>query len=563
MSYLEYYNKWINSDVIDSETKKELLSIKNDKKEIEDRFYRELEFGTAGIRGVLAAGRNRMNIYTIRRVSCGLANFLLKNYSDAKERGVVIAHDNRYMSKEFCMETAKTLAAKGIKVYYFDDLRTTPMLSFSVLKLKTIGGIVITASHNPPEYNGYKVYGENGAQIMPEVAKKVLKEVELITDYAKIPLPKKTDLENIILLDKKLDKDFLSVVEKQVVNRDVIKKYANDFKIVYTPLCGTGRRPIKEILNNVGFKNVYIVPEEEYPDPEFAGIKFPNPEEETALKRGLKILEEKQADLLIATDPDCDRVGVAVKTQNDFKLLTGNQIGALLVDYVLKSHKENNTLPENAVMINTIVTSEFGEDIAKNYNVETQKILTGFKFIGDKITKFEKENSKKFILGYEESYGYLIGTHARDKDGVVSTLMISEMAAYYRSKNMNLYDALLELFNKYGYYKEKTISTLFKGIEGSKKMNLIMNFLREHKLVTFSNIGVVKREDFLTGVDNFPKSNVIKYYLADHSWIAFRPSGTEPKIKIYIGVKSENEKKSTEKITELETFSKKLMDSIK
>ncbi|SEN21373.1 phosphoglucomutase [Peptostreptococcus russellii] len=563
MNYMETYKKWINSDYFDKDTRAELLSIKDDKKKIEDRFYRDLEFGTAGLRGIVEAGTNRMNIYTVRRTSYGLAKYFLKNYSDAKDRGIAIAHDNRNMSREFCMEAAKTIAAAGIKVYYFDDLRTTPMLSYTVRKLNCIGGIVITASHNPPEYNGYKVYGDNGAQIMPDVADDVLKEIENIKELDTIPEFKDEYMDRLILLDEEIDNDFLRAVEENTIRKELIKEYAKDFKIIYTPLCGTGRVPVLKTLKDSGFENVIVVPEEEMPDPNFAGIKTPNPEESLALTRGIELLKENDADILIATDPDCDRVGVAVKnSKGEIVLLTGNQIGGLLTDYVIKGLKEKSRLADNACMIKTIVTSEFGADIARDCKVDVINILTGFKFIGDKMTKYEKDGSHTFVLGYEESYGYLIGNQCRDKDAVVATLMISEMALYYRSQGKTLYEGLIDLYEKYGYYREKTSSIYLEGKEGSEKIEEIMQYLRENKFTEVLGVSVVKFEDYKEGVSGFPKSNVIKYYLDDKSWIAFRPSGTEPKIKIYIGTYDVSDKKARERLEELGKYIVGLIKSI-
>lgn len=563
MNYMETYKKWIDSDYFDKDTRAELLSIKDDKKEIEDRFYRDLEFGTAGLRGIVEAGTNRMNIYTVRRTSYGIAKYFLKKYSDAKDRGIAIAHDNRNMSREFCMEAAKTIAATGIKVYYFDDLRTTPMLSYTVRKLNCIGGIVITASHNPPEYNGYKVYGDNGAQIMPDVADEVLKEIENIKELDTIPEFKDEYMDRLILLDEEIDNDFLRAVEENTIRKDLIKEYAKDFKIIYTPLCGTGRVPVLKTLKDSGFENVIVVPEEEMPDPNFAGIKTPNPEESLALTRGIELLKEKDADILIATDPDCDRVGVAVKnSKGEIVLLTGNQIGGLLTDYVIKGLKEKSRLADNACMIKTIVTSEFGADIARDCKVDVINILTGFKFIGDKMTKYEKDGSHTFVLGYEESYGYLIGNQCRDKDAVVATLMISEMALYYRSQGKTLYEGLIDLYEKYGYYREKTSSIYLEGKEGSEKIEEIMQYLRENKFTEILGVSVVKFEDYKEGVSGFPKSNVIKYYLDDKSWIAFRPSGTEPKIKIYIGTYDVSDKKARERLEELGKYIVGLIKSI-
>ncbi len=560
MRYKETYNKWLT---FDGDTKRELLSIKDNEKEIEDRFYKDLEFGTAGLRGLVEAGTNRMNIYTVRKTSHGLAKYFLKNKTSKKEKAVVIAHDNRNMSREFCMEAAKTMASNGIKVYYFDSLRTTPMLSYSVLKLNCMGGIMITASHNPPEYNGYKVYGDNGAQIMPNVADQVLSEIRKIKDFSEIPKFKKDDEERLILLDEKIDREFLDAVEKNTLRKNVIRKYAKDFKVVYTPLCGTGLMPVVNVLKDSGFENIILVEEEANPDPNFAGIKTPNPEEARALKRGINLMKEKDADILIATDPDCDRVGVAVKNlEGEVILLTGNQIGGLLTDYVIKGLKENNSLYKDACMMKTIVTSEFGADIAKDYNVEVENFLTGFKFIGDRINQYEEDKSHTFVLGYEESYGYLIGKQCRDKDAVVATLMISEMALYYKSQKKTLYEALIDLYEKYGYYKEKTISISLEGKKGSEKIVEIMQYLREKEFNQILDTQVLKYEDYKKGIEGFPKADVIKYYLEDKSWLAFRPSGTEPKIKIYIASYDKKENIAQKKLEDLEKYFLELIKSI-
>ncbi|SFE44434.1 phospho-sugar mutase [Peptostreptococcus sp. D1] len=556
MGYMEKYNEWLSSPYFDEKTKQELLSIKGNDKEIEDRFYRELEFGTAGLRGIVEAGTNRMNEYVVKKASYGLAKYFLKKYSDAKSRGIVIAYDNRNMSREFCMVAAQAIAAAGLKVYYFDDLRTTPMLSFSVRDLNCVGGIVITASHNPPKYNGYKVYGENGAQVMPDVAKAILNEIDNINDFSEIPkYEEKKYADLMVLLDSEIDNRFIEAVKANIIRNDVIKQFSSDFKVIYTPLCGTGRVPVLRVLKDCGFENVFVVPEEEMPDPSFAGIKTPNPEESIALARGIELLKEKDADILIATDPDCDRVGVAVKNSaGDIELLTGNQIGGLLTEYIISGLKEKNRLPKNACMIKTVVTSEFGADIAKYFDVDVVSILTGFKFMGEKITQYEKDNSKSFIMGYEESYGYLVGTQCRDKDGVVAALLISEMALYYRSKGLSLYEALISLYQKYGYYREKTISIMLEGKEGGEKISRIMTHLRNSNLKEISNKKIVELLDFEKGVEGFTKSNVLKYILEDGSWVALRPSGTEPKIKVYIGTKDSMDDKSIKKVSEIEEY---------
>ena len=564
MNYMEIYNQWLESDYFDADTKKELENIKGNEKEIEDRFYTDLEFGTAGLRGIIAAGTNRINIYTVRRATFGLANYIIKNTTEEeKERGVVIAHDNRHMSREFCLEAANTLAACGIKAYIFDSLRTTPELSFAVRKLHTIAGIVITASHNPPEYNGYKVYWEDGAQVMPEIASAITAEVNAITDYSTIPTIKDEQKDLVVMLDDKQDTAFIEAVKTQVIKTELVKKVGKEFKIVYTPLCGTGNVPVTRALAEVGFENVIVVPEEQNPDPNFAGIEYPNPEEHKALTRGIALAKAEGADLVIATDPDCDRVGVAVKTTTgDYALLTGNQIGAMLTNYIIESSKEENKLDPKATLVKTIVTSEFGADIARANNLGVINVLTGFKFIGQKIKSFEESGDRTYLFGYEESYGYLVGTHARDKDGVVASLLISEMAAYYYDKGMSLYEGLQELYKKYGYFKEKTISLTLKGIEGLAKIKEIITYFRENDIKEFNNTKVVDLKDYQKGIDDLPKSNVLKYFLEDGSWIAIRPSGTEPKLKFYVAVKGQDESECAGKISNIESYINKIIDQV-
>ena len=565
MNYMEIYNQWLESDYFDAETKQELENIKGNEKEIEDRFYTDLEFGTAGLRGIIAAGTNRINIYTVRRATFGLANYIMKNTTEEeKNRGVVIAHDNRNMSREFCLEAANTLAACGIKAYIFDSLRTTPELSFAVRKLHTIAGIVITASHNPPEYNGYKVYWEDGAQVMPEIAAAITDEVNSIKDYSTIPTIKENQKDLVVMLGEDQDTAFIEAVKTQVIKKDLVKKVGQDFKIVYTPLCGTGNVPVTRALSEVGFKNVLVVPEEQNPDPNFAGIEYPNPEEHKALTRGIALAKAEGADLVIATDPDCDRVGVAVKTTTgDYALLTGNQIGAMLTNYIIESSKEENKLDPKATLVKTIVTSEFGADIARANNLGVINVLTGFKFIGQKIKSFEESGDRTYLFGYEESYGYLVGTHARDKDGVVASLLISEMAAYYYDKGMSLYEGLQELYKKYGYFKEKTISLTLKGIEGLAKIKEIITYFRENDIKEFNNTKVVDLKDYQKGIDDLPKSNVLKYFLEDGSWIAVRPSGTEPKLKFYVAVKGQDEAECAGKIANIESDINKIIGQVK
>ena len=564
MGYKNNYETWLNNPYFDGETKEELNSIKDNEKEIEDRFYKNLEFGTAGLRGIIAAGTNRINKYTVRRATFGLANYIIKNTTEEeKNRGVVIAHDNRHMSREFCIETANTLAACGIKAYIFDGLRTTPELSFAVRKLNTIAGIVITASHNPPEYNGYKVYWEDGAQVMPEIANAITDEINSIEDYSKIPTITEENKNLVVMLGEEQDTAFIEAVKTQSIRKDVIEKVGKEFKIVYTPLCGTGNIPIKRALNEVGFENVLIVPEEEMPDPNFAGIEYPNPEEQKALTRGIALAKTSGSDLVIATDPDCDRVGVAVKTvSGEYALLTGNQIGGLLTNYIIEGLKENNKLREDSVLIKTIVTSEFGADIAKANNIDVLNVLTGFKFIGEKIKSFEETNKNTYLFGYEESYGYLVGTHARDKDGVVASLLIAEMAAYYYSKGMSLYEGLLELYKKYSFFKEKTISITLKGIEGLAKIQEIISYFRNTNIEAINDIKVVELKDYKEGIDDLPKADVLKYFLEDESWIAVRPSGTEPKLKFYIAVKGKDEEEANAKLDGIKNSLDKILSNV-
>ncbi|MDY4737642.1 phospho-sugar mutase, partial [Terrisporobacter sp.] len=542
------------------------ISIKEDEKEIEDRFYKNLEFGTAGLRGIIAAGTNRINIYTVRRATFGLANYILKNTSKEEQaRGVVIAHDNRFMSREFCIETANTLAACGIKAYIFDGLRTTPELSFAVRKLHTIAGVVITASHNPPEYNGYKVYWEDGAQVMPEIANAITEEINAIEDYSTIPTLSEENKDLVVLLDDKQDTAFIEAVKTQVIRKELVEKVGKEFKIVYTPLCGTGNVPVRRALKEAGFENVLVVKEEEMPDSNFAGIEYPNPEDKKALTRGIELAKAEGADLVMATDPDCDRVGVAVRTTSgEYAMLTGNQIGGMLTNYIIESQKAENKLKDNGVLIKTIVTSEFGADIAKANNLEVMNVLTGFKFIGEKIKSFEENNNEKtYLFGYEESYGYLVGTHARDKDAVVASLLIAEMAAYYYSKGMSLYEGLQELYKKYGYFKEETISLTLAGKEGLEKIAEIISYFRNTNIESMNNKKVVEVKDYAKGIDGLPKSNVLKYFLEDESWVAVRPSGTEPKLKFYIAVKGNDEAECDTKVAGIKADIDEIVNKLK
>lgn len=567
MNYINEYKKWINSDYFDRKTREELLNIEHDKKEIEDRFYKNLDFGTGGLRGIIGAGSNRINIYTIRRATLGLANYIIKNNKEqGTDRGVVIAYDSRYMSKEFCEEAAKTLAACGIKSYIFDSLKSTPQLSFAIRYLNCIAGIVITASHNPKEYNGYKVYWSDGGQICPNIAKEIIKEVNLIEDYSKIPTisyEESISLGFINILDEKCDNAFINSVKSQIIRQDIIDEYGSKIKIVYTPLHGTGNIPVRRVLKEVGFTNVTVVKEQEMPDFNFSTVKSPNPEEIEAFNIATEIARKENANIIIGTDPDCDRVGVIVKNkQNEYIALNGNQIGALLVNYIITNNINSINLFKNPTIIKTIVTSQLGAEIARSYGVNCLDTLTGFKFIGEKISEFEKTNSHTFIMGYEESYGYLIGTHARDKDGVVSSLLISEMATYYYSKGMSLYEGLLEIYEKHGYYKESLKSITLKGRDGLNKIKNIMSYFRECNIKEITDVKVKELKDYLNNIDGLPKSDVLKFILEDESWIAIRPSGTEPKIKFYIGCKGNTVEQAENIINNIERYIERAIKTI-
>lgn len=563
MNYKENYNEWINNPYFDEETKKELLSIGKNEKEIEDRFYKNLEFGTGGLRGVIGAGSNRINKYTVRRATYGLANYILnKCRNEGKKKGVVIAYDSRHKSKEFCLETAKTLAACGIKSYIFDSLRPTPQLSFAVRYLNCVAGVVITASHNPPEYNGYKVYWSDGGQVCPDIAEKIINEVNKIKQYNTIPITSE-DNELIVKLDESVDVAFIDEVKKQVINQDLINRVGKDLKIIYTPIHGTGNIPIRNVLNEVGFKNVYIVKEQELPDSNFSTVEYPNPEEKAVFDIAIEMAKKDGADLIIGTDPDCDRVGVVVKDNDgEYVVLNGNQVGSLLVDYVLSNRVEEIKTMNNPTIVKTIVTSELGSKIAKSYGVGCIDTLTGFKFIGEKIHEFENSNKATFIMGYEESYGYLVGTHARDKDGVVSALLISEMATYYYDKGMSLYEGLQEVYSKYGYFKEELKSITLKGIDGMEQIKSIMSYFRNTEVDEIADIKVIEIKDYKNSIDDLPKSDVLKFILEDGTWIAVRPSGTEPKIKFYFGCNGENKVEVDNKLERVTEVMNNTIESI-
>ncbi|MFR8146658.1 MAG: phospho-sugar mutase [Clostridia bacterium] len=553
MEYLNEYKKWCTSDVFDEETKKELLNIKDNKKEIEDRFYKELEFGTAGLRGIIGAGTNRMNIYTVGKATQGLANYIKKN--NGEERGVAIAFDSRHMSKEFSEEAALILNANGIKTYLFDSLRPVPELSFAVRELNCIAGIMITASHNPPKYNGYKVYWEDGAQIVPPVDKDIINEVKAIEDYKEIKKISKAEGERkklYTVIGKEIDEKYMEALEKLVLNPEIIKKQ-KDLKIVYTPLHGTGNIPVKTILNKLGFEKVYIVKEEEKPNGDFPTVDYPNPEDPKAFKLALKLAKEKDADIVLATDPDADRLGVYAKDSKtgEYKSFTGNMSGLLIAEYELSQKRERNNIPQNGILIKTIVSSNLADAISKKYNIQLKEVLTGFKYIGEQIKIFEKTNENTYLFGFEESYGCLIGTHARDKDGIAAVMALCEAAAYYKEKGFTLWDQMINIYEEYGYYKEDLLSITLEGVEGASKIKEMMENLRnniptrigDYKVEKFRDyktekiINMETKEEEKTGL---PESNVLYFDLENDFWVCVRPSGTEPKIKFYVGVKGSN-----------------------
>lgn len=551
MDYKELYNQWLNNPYFDETTKAELRSIAEDEKEIKERFYMDLEFGTAGLRGVIGAGTNRMNIYTVRKATQGLANYILSVNGQAK--GVAIAHDSRRMSPEFADEAALCLAANGIQAYVFESLRPTPELSYAVRRLGCIAGINITASHNPPEYNGYKVYWEDGAQITPPHDKGIMDEVKKVTDYASVKTMAKEEARTAGLytaIGKDIDDPYVEELKRLVLRQDCIDAVAKDLKIVYTPLHGTGNIPVRRVLKELGFEHVYVVPEQELPDGEFPTVSYPNPEAEEAFQLGLKLGKEVDADLILATDPDADRLGVYVKDAQTggYHSLTGNMSGCLIGDYVISQRKEKEGLPEDGAFIKSIVSTNMADAIAKYYNIDLVEVLTGFKFIGQKILEFEATGKGTYLFGMEESYGCLTGTYARDKDAVAASMTLCEAAAYYKTKNMTLWDAMISMYDRYGYYKDDVKSITLKGIEGLEKIQEIMNTLRENTPSEIGGYSVTSARDYKNGTvrsmetgavtpTGLPSSNVLYYDLTNDAWVCVRPSGTEPKVKFYYGVK--------------------------
>ncbi|WP_196000749.1 phospho-sugar mutase [Clostridium sp. 1001271B_151109_B4] len=570
MDYKEKYNEWLNSKVISETIKSELRNI-TDEKEIEDRFYKELDFGTGGLRGVIGAGSNRMNVYTVSKATQGFANYLNKSFESPK---VAIAYDSRNMSKEFAEAAALTLCANNIKVFLFESLRPTPMLSFTVRHLNCQGGIVITASHNPKIYNGYKVYDEFGGQVTDEKAGLIIGEVNNIVNYE--------DIKNIALEDalkdnileyigEDVDKAYLEEVKDLTIRTELVKEKAKDLKVIYTPIHGSGNMPVRRVLKELGYENVEVVKEQEMPDGNFPTASYPNPENAQVFELALEMAKTSNPDIIFGTDPDCDRIGVVVKENNgEYKVLTGNQTGLLLTDYILSSLKEEGKLPSNGVVIKTIVTSEGARAIANYYGVEIMDVLTGFKYIGEKIRQFQENGDKKYLFGFEESYGYLAGEFVRDKDAVIASMLIAEMTLYYKEQGKSLYEALIELYNRVGFFKEDLISIELQGKEGQEKIGKCLDLLRETALTEVDGVKIAKRLDYKLSkeedlvndsekVINLPKSNVLKYILVDGSSFVVRPSGTEPKMKVYSAVKGESLINAEEK---LKRFNEKVMEII-
>ena len=551
MDYKEVYEQWIANPYFDEATKEELKSIAEDENEIKERFYMDLVFGTAGLRGIIGAGTNRMNIYVVRRATQGLANYIAK--VDKKSQGVAIAYDSRHMSPEFAQEAALCLAANGIKAYIFETLRPTPELSFAVRHLGCVAGINVTASHNPPEYNGYKVYWEDGAQITPPHDSGIMGEVKAISDWNTVKTMDKAEAEKAGLFEvigKEVDDAYMAELKKQVIHMDAIQAEGKNLKIVYTPLHGTGNIPARRILKELGFENVYVVKEQELPDGDFPTVSYPNPEAAEAFELGLKLAKEVDADLVLATDPDADRLGVRVKDKNgEYHDLTGNMSGCLLANYEISQRKAvNGSLPEDGALIKTIVTTNLADAIAKGYGVKLIEVLTGFKFIGQQILGFEKSGKGSYLFGFEESYGCLIGTYARDKDAIVATMALCEAAAYYKTQGKTLWDAMIEMYEQFGYYKDDIKAVTMKGIEGLQKIQDIMNSLRQNPPAEFAGHKVVAVRDYKADTiknletgevtpTGLPNSNVLYYELTNDAWVCVRPSGTEPKVKFYYGVK--------------------------
>lgn len=571
MDYMSEYKKWCEGEEFDIDTKKELLEIKDDKIEIEDRFYKELEFGTAGLRGIIGAGLNRMNRYTVGRATQGLANYILSEGS--KDKGVVISYDSRKMSKEFSMQTALILCANGIKAYLFENLRPVPELSFAVRELKCAAGVMITASHNPPKYNGYKVYQDDGSQIVDPIDKIIIRNVKDITDFSSIKeISKKEAMDKGLLeiVGTSMDDKYLKVLKEEVLNTDIMKEQGKDIKVVFTPLHGTGNTVIERLLTELGIQNLYVVPEQSKPDGNFPTVDYPNPEDKKAFKMALELAEKVDADIVLATDPDADRLGVFAKDTktNEYIEYTGNMSALLIAEYRINEMKKQNKLPNNGMLIKTVVSSDLADAIAKENNLECIEVLTGFKNIGAVMKKAEINKDKTYVFGFEESYGCLIGDYARDKDGVAAVMALVEAACYFRNQNKTLWDAMIDIYEKYGYYKETQVSIVREGIQGAKEINDMMTKMRnldvkqvgKYKVLKYRDIENDLAKDMKTGEiskTNLPKSNVLYYELEDNSWCCIRPSGTEPKIKLYMGIKGKN---SDDASIKLENLKKSMLE---
>ncbi|AOR23961.1 phospho-sugar mutase [Clostridium taeniosporum] len=561
MNYKEKYDLWLNSESINEETKNELKAV-SDEKEIEDRFYKDLEFGTGGLRGVIGAGSNRMNVYTISKATQGFANYLNENFN---KPAVAIAYDSRNMSKEFAKAAALTLCANDVKVYLYESLRPTPMLSFATRELKCSGGIVITASHNPKQYNGYKVYDEFGGQVTDAKANKIITCVNAIEDFSQIKsIDEKIALEKSLLnyVGEELDKIYMEKVKSLTIRKDLVDKKAEDLNVIYTPIHGSGNIPVRRVLKELGYKNVEVVKEQEEPNGNFPTASYPNPENPDVFELALNMAKNTNPDIIFGTDPDCDRIGVVVKdSKGEYKVLTGNQTGLLLTHYILSSLKETNKLPENGVVIKTIVTTEGAKAIADDFNIKILDVLTGFKYIGEKIREFKESGEYTYLFGFEESYGYLGGDFVRDKDAVIASMLVCEMCLYYKEHGKSLYDALIELYEKYGYFKETLVSLELAGKEGQEKIASCIDAMRNSNIKDVNNVKVVRKLDYKLSIDkdlikeskasiNLPKSNVLKFILEDDSYFVVRPSGTEPKMKVYLAIKGNSLDDAEKQISE-------------
>lgn len=565
MDYMERYHQWLADPSIDEDTKVELRLIAEDEKEIKERFYKELEFGTGGLRGIIGTGSNRMNFYTVGKATQGLANYIKKQGTQAK--GVAIAYDSRHMSPEFARIAGLVLAANGIPAFVYPSLRPTPMLSFAVRRLGCTAGIVVTASHNPPEYNGYKVYWADGAQVVAPRDTDIIDEVNAVTEYGQILRMEQKEAEEKGLyhtIAKEIDRCFDEQVLSQRICPEITEDMGENLTIIYTPIHGSGNEPVRRVLKKAKYKKVFVVPEQEEPDPDFTTVGYPNPEDPNVFTLAKKLSEEKNGDIIVGTDPDCDRVGAMVKDDmGEYVVLTGNMVGALLTEYILSQKAEKGTLPENGVVIKTIVSTELIQPICDFYGVKKIEVLTGFKFIGEKIKEFEETGAYQYLFGFEESYGYLAGTYARDKDAVVATLLLCEMAAYYKKNGMTLYDGVQKLYEKYGYYLDGVKAITLKGLDGVERIQKIMTSLRETTPKAFGGKDVVWARDYKTQIfrnlktgeeekSPLPISDVLYYILEDGTWLCVRPSGTEPKLKFYIGVKGESLEGAKEKLSALE-----------